>query len=211
MKKDQQHLLEPLLDSIIAHLKSALGGSVIELALQLGDIVDKHLQVLHDGRVVDHYDDSLEPLPSSKYGKQQMVTNSSDFLSTINFSPLVTAIPSPNLSMLAIVLQEALNQHQNLPFANEITHRILLGQHPTQSSTTTHPPCQTNPICHSSEYACIFKAHLPGCQLTSREGISNLLSWMGTGQGYQTKPFLNSIAWPSGFYSSNIDELLDIF
>ncbi|KDR72713.1 hypothetical protein GALMADRAFT_42557, partial [Galerina marginata CBS 339.88] len=56
-----------------------------------------------------------------------------------------------------------------------------------------------------------LQKHIPGHKLTTREGLSNLLSWMGTGQGFRTKDFLESIARPSGFFASSLDEMEEMF
>ncbi|KAF8812605.1 hypothetical protein BYT27DRAFT_7022110, partial [Phlegmacium glaucopus] len=56
-----------------------------------------------------------------------------------------------------------------------------------------------------------LKNQLPSNKLTSKVGISNLLSWMGTGQGYKTRAFLQSISRPEGFFSSTLKEMVDIF
>lgn len=203
----REELLLPLKVCLQEHLSENPG--IVNKAAQLGNIVDAHLTALHNGGVVDYHDDFLDLTAGDSNHKSRMYTNTSN--SHFDVSSLLSNIQSPRLTILAVILREALNRARGLPFVDEISHRILLGQHPSQSSSKSYPPCQTNPIRQFSEYALLVKKHLPSNCLTTSVGLSNLLSWMGTGQGSMTKPFLNSIARPSGFFSSNIDEIIEIF
>jgi hypothetical protein len=52
--------------------------------------------------------------------------------------------------------------------------------------------------------------HLPGIQLTSEAGLSNLLSWLGTGQGFTTQSFLETVE-PKAFYKDDVMAMINQF
>ncbi|KDR72043.1 hypothetical protein GALMADRAFT_74284 [Galerina marginata CBS 339.88] len=110
-----------------------------------------------------------------------------------------------------LILREALNRSRKLSVGDEVLSRLLQGIHATRSSAKHSNPDHTNPIRHTLISATLLQTHLPGKRLTSRNGISNILSWMGTGQGYRTTTFLESIMRPEGFYSSTLADMIDIF
>ena len=56
-----------------------------------------------------------------------------------------------------------------------------------------------------------MQEHLPGSKLTAPEGLSNLLSWMGTGQGHGTKKFLDIVSASGGFFQNDLDAMLALF
>ena len=110
----------------------------------------------------------------------------------------------------AIIIREALNYHRGLPAGDECAQRILNGLHPLTSSPTRHNPDHTNPIRESMHGATLLKEHLPASKVTTRQGISNLLSWLGTGQGYFTRKFLKTIT-RHHFFASSIQEMIETF
>jgi hypothetical protein len=88
------------------------------------------------------------------------------------------------MAIPAIILQEALNHRKGLPPTNSILRNVLLGKPAAQNSATIYNPDQTDPAREFSLGFLLLQKHIPGHKLTSREGLSNLLSWMGTGQGF---------------------------
>jgi len=58
--------------------------------------------------------------------------------------------------------------------------------------------------------AVLLKKHVPASKVTTREGISNLLSWLGTGQGYATRNFLKTLT-RAHFFASSIEEMIETF
>ena len=94
---------------------------------------------------------------------------------------------------------------------NSILENILLGKHPAHNTASIYNPDQTNPAQEFSLGFQLLQKHIPGFKLTRREGLSNLLSWMGTGQGFRTKDFLESISRSSGFFASSLDEMEETF
>ena len=115
------------------------------------------------------------------------------------------------IGKLGLILREALNQKRQLPPGNEILARVLAGIHATSSAETSHNPDHTNPIREDMEGVALLKVHISSTQMTSRFGLSNLLSWMGTGQGVRTKAFLKAITDQSSFFSTSLDNIINIF
>ncbi|PPQ85445.1 hypothetical protein CVT24_002860 [Panaeolus cyanescens] len=64
-----------------------------------------------------------------------------------------------------------------------------------------------------SEYAHLFANNFPPNLLLSRIGLSNLLSYMGTGQGSGTKRFLSNLATnrPNKFFFSSLSDITQVF
>ena len=129
----------------------------------------------------------------------------------------VTVIVHPDhtngiqLGELALIIREALNQKRGHQPADEILNRVLNGYHATRSTSTRRNPDHTNPIRQNLDSASLLQTHLPGDLLTSKNELSNLLSWMGTGQGFKTRSFLESFTHDKQFFSSNLEEMIDIF
>jgi hypothetical protein len=115
------------------------------------------------------------------------------------------------LGKLALILREALNRERGHQPSDEIINRVLNGYHAMRSTTTRSNPDHTNPIRQNLEAVALLKAHLPGELLTSENGLSNLLSWMCTGQGFKTHSFLESFTHDKQFFSSNLEEKIEIF
>ena len=52
---------------------------------------------------------------------------------------------------------------------------------------------------------------MPGELLTSKDGLSNLLLWMGTGQGFKTRSFLETFTHDKQFVSSKLEDTIEKF
>lgn len=98
----------------------------------------------------------------------------------------------PGLSLLpiALILREACNRSRGLPYADQALYTILCGK--SLTGGRQYPPEQTDPIRGNNAYTQLLLEHLPPASLTSQEGISALLAYMGTGQCSETKGFLSS-------------------
>ena len=115
------------------------------------------------------------------------------------------------LGELPLIICEALNRKSGLPPLDEILNRVLNGYHATRGTTTQSNPDHTNPIRRDLDSASLLETHLPGDLLTSKIGLSNLLSWMGTGQGFKTHTFLEMFTHQKEFFSSNLEEMVENF
>jgi len=226
--KKKEAILAPLIEWIKSYLNEH--PEVSRVAQTLGCYADHQMSELHAGR----------PLPLVFSGDEDSENGSSnpdnsDFHQVENqaasnrgqkhqYQPCPTNSISLDLDSLipqdvrkdfslgapAIIIREALNRHRDLPFGDEYTQRILNGLHPVTSSATKHNPDHTNPIRELMHGAILLKEHLPAFKMTTREGISNLLSWLGTGQGYVTRNFLQTLT-RSHFFTSSLQEMIETF
>jgi hypothetical protein len=217
---NRDRMLAPLLEAVKNCISEDPG--LIEKARLLGNIVTQKLVELHLGGPIDidsDFDDSpqiLAVLPNSF--KKRTLPKS---ISARNFHKLpklqgnlldvFLTMESPRMAIPAIILREALNYRKGLSPENSILRNVLLGRHATQNSATIYNPDQTDPAQEFSLGFQLLQKHIPSHKLTSREGLSNLLSWMGTGQGFQTRDFLESIPRSSGFFASSHEEMEETF
>ena len=72
---------------------------------------------------------------------------------------------------------------------------------------------QRDPIREGNIGATLLQDHMPNRRLTMKYGLSNLLSWHGTGQGNVTAPFLAFIRSSSfqSFFSESLEECMQRF
>lgn len=99
-----------------------------------------------------------------------------------------------HLGTIGVILQEALNRKRSLPIADEKLGRLLHNEPIAQSGIAGNKnPNQMDPLhCHS-QYAQFVSKYLPSSFLTRKTGLSSMLSFMGTGQGWETRKFLDMI------------------
>ncbi|KAK6984203.1 hypothetical protein R3P38DRAFT_3454165 [Favolaschia claudopus] len=115
------------------------------------------------------------------------------------------------LALPALILREARNKMVGGPAVNVSLRRILEGKNP---STGTEPASanldHVNPARAASVNLQLLRTHIPGSKATSRLGLSNLLAWMITGQGYSTRHFLSQ---DSGklFFFGNVEDCVSHF
>ena len=109
------------------------------------------------------------------------------------------------LYMKPLIRREAINQPMKFSIAFSMDTMLQ------EVQSTRSNPDHTNPIRQNIDSASLLQTHLPGDLLTSKNGLSNLLSWMGTGQGFKTCSFLESFTHDKQFFSSNLEEMMDIF
>ena len=94
----------------------------------------------------------------------------------------------PSLLPIGAILREACNRFRDFPAADEILSRVLNGKSPTGQQL--YPPEQTDPVRGDNVYTQLLLKTLPPNKLTTRQGISALLAYMGTGQCTATHGFL---------------------
>lgn len=217
---DRDDYLQPLREAIENRLQAY--PAITEKASRLGDLMETHLFAVHNGGVVDYDnflsvtdddqpEDSNSSATRSKQTPRPFASSNWSIVPAAKSALIRQVLPIPFLTPLALILREALNKKRKLKVADETMSRVLNGSHPNRSSTRVFPINHTDPIRQFSEYALLFNKYLPAQKLTSRSGISSLLSWMGTGQGCGTKEFLSRIIRPNGFFSSTLEEQLEVF
>lgn len=94
------------------------------------------------------------------------------------------------LSLLPIagIMREACNRSRGLLPADNALFRVLTGR--SLISQQSYPPEQTDPIRGDNAYTKLLLEILPPEKLTTRQGASALLAYMGTGQCTETQGFL---------------------
>ncbi|KAF8151212.1 hypothetical protein K438DRAFT_1865080 [Mycena galopus ATCC 62051] len=99
-------------------------------------------------------------------------------------APVLFAIP-------AIILREALSKMRQGSGVVQPLRRILDGQNPATGSDSRTNLDHVNPARAASVNLRLLKSHIPGVKATTDVGLSNLLAWMLTGQGFTTQKFLS--------------------
>jgi hypothetical protein len=110
------------------------------------------------------------------------------------------------LGKLAVLLREALNKSRQLPAVIQEMRDILNGQEPGGKGFEVDDDYM-NPIRELNAGTGLMRIKFTGKPLTSAIGLSNILVWMGTGQGYGTKSFINQ----GEMWFSNLDACVDRF
>jgi len=224
--KKKESVLAPLMDWIKSYLRD--NPEVSTAAQKLGHYTDHQMSELYNGGplpLVFSEDEDLESsgrnpddgnlvenqAVSRKARKQQSQPCPTNGIS-LNLDSLIPqdVWKDFSLGMPAIIIREALNRCRDLPPGDECAQRILNGLHPLTSSPTKHNPDHTDPIRELMQCAVLLKKHVPASKVTTREGISNLLSWLGTGQGYTTRNFLKTLT-RAHFFASSIEEMIETF
>ncbi|KAF8188550.1 hypothetical protein K438DRAFT_2019292 [Mycena galopus ATCC 62051] len=123
---------------------------------------------------------------------------------------------TPRFTLVGLVIREALNLSRGLEPGDVHLRRLLQGHHATQSMAGHGPmaernPDHLNPRREFNHYTMLFKEHLSPIQLTSPVGLSNALSWFGTGQGFVTEQFLNSLRPSGGFFKDDANGMVQQF
>ena len=208
--KQRDIVLQPLFKWIRNHL--AEHPNITANAKRLNELADLHILELFLGKRSSDDDPAVEN-PKSGTSNTKGTKDIAPILLPITFQIVIHPDHKDGIKLgeLALIIREALNQKRGLPPSDEILNRVLNGYHATTSSRTRSNTDHTNPIRQDLDSASLLKTHLPGDLLTSKTGLSNLLSWMGTGQGFKTRTFLESFTHDKEFFSSNLEEMVENF
>ncbi|KAJ6463700.1 hypothetical protein C8R47DRAFT_1057754 [Mycena vitilis] len=119
----------------------------------------------------------------------------------------------PRFALVALVVREALNIHRGEPAGNIGLRRILLGGHATSAtiSGSVRNPDHFDPRREFNQYTVLFRAHLTPARLAEPVGLSNALAWFGTGQGADTRAFLNGLLPQGGFFKTDVSQMIQQF
>jgi hypothetical protein len=131
--------------------------------------------------------------------------------SAVQLGSLLPGKPYLGFGVMGLIVREVLNEQRHLRPANEMLRRILEGKHATLSTASSHNRDHTDPIRQYSHGAQLLYHHLPGSKITSPCGMSNLLSWLGTGQGNVTKAILDSVKQTGGFFAEDSKGMVETF
>jgi hypothetical protein len=209
--KKRDIVLQPLFDWIRNHL--AEHPNITADAKRLSELADLQILELFLGKRTS---DDNPAIQTSKPGRS-LTKGTKDLvpiLRPITFQDIINPDYKDGILLgeLALIIREALNRERGQQPADEVLGRVLCGQHATRGTTSTlNNPDHTNPIRQKLGAASLLQSHLPGELLTSKNGLSNLLSWMGTGQGFKTRSFLESFTYDKQFFSSNLEDMIGNF
>ncbi|KAJ7231690.1 hypothetical protein B0H12DRAFT_1239877 [Mycena haematopus] len=104
-------------------------------------------------------------------------------------------------SLPAVILRETLNKMKGGAAIDEPLRRILDGKDPSTGTNSRSNLDHVNPVRVASTNLQLLKQHIPPSKATTDLGLSNLVVWMITGQGYSTSKFLSQ--HPERFFFFN--------
>lgn len=114
----------------------------------------------------------------------------------------------------ALIVREVLNEQYNKTPAIQSLGWYLRGlDHTDGSQHADGDRDQRDPRREVNVGATLLHNHMPNNRLAMRYGLSNLLSWHGTGQGNVTAPFLNFVGRSSSqsLYSESLEDCIQHF
>ncbi|KAE9396553.1 hypothetical protein BT96DRAFT_824517, partial [Gymnopus androsaceus JB14] len=116
--------------------------------------------------------------------------------------------------IFGLIVREVVREYNGEDYAIQSLRWYLEGKERTDG--TSHADGdrdQRYPIREANIGALLLRTHLPNARLTGRDGLANLLSWHGTGQGNMTSAFLQSITKsPSRiFFSHSLEQCIQRF
>ena len=94
-------------------------------------------------------------------------------------------------SQLAVIIREVLNRRRSLPIGDIHIDRLMSGHHPTTGRAGRCNLDHFDPIRFDNVYSRMLKKQFPVNRVTSKLGLTNLLAYMSTGQGFRTQQFCN--------------------
>lgn len=203
--RNQVHdMMGPLYYSMLGeHLASPESGVV---ANNIADVVYHHLLSLNNGAPVSR--------PNGESSEDTITRSARDSPSYLPFVPAPWGVISRDslfgeadathmMAPIALMLREARNKLLGLDGIEDTLRFILDGHNPKTLRETPYDVDLTSPVRRHSENCKLFLEHLPPSFLTGKVGLSNLLSWLGTGQGNGTKSFLSMLDHKFQFNSSD--------
>jgi hypothetical protein len=164
-----------------------VSDQIVTVCKEIGDIIWEGVCKINNGAPFQRSIDA--PLKLSKFYKRKGSQKRYD-----NRGPLIRRADGPNFGILALILREALNKHHGYADGSEYLARILRGQHPLTSTRSKKysDVDHYDPIRHNNTHLQLIRKHLRVGRLLTANGISVMGLWFLTGQGSQTKPFIES-------------------
>lgn len=205
--------LEPLFDWLTDRIKDS--PDILKTAEHIGDLTHLNMLELASGRPIllertcsDKSSTILEAATGFSMKREQQKRK--QIFSEVSLRSLVPDQATVGVGVMGLIVREALAARRKLATTDEVLHRVLQGRHATRNAASSHNPDHTDPIRQYSLGAQLLYHHLPGKKLTTEMGLSNLLSWLGTGQGFVTQSFLKTVE-PMGFYAENVTAMVNQF
>lgn len=123
----------------------------------------------------------------------------------------------PHYGILAMILRESFNYYDQKAPANDQLRNFLQGKRDHDGRPLTNNDCdRADPVRSKNVGAELLKKKIPPAKLTKRTGFSNLLAYVGTGQGNVTRSFLATSDPQPGstedkFFKESLTECVELF
>jgi hypothetical protein len=204
IEHDERSAMDGFKSFITGHITKH--PEAVGYAKELGKIVHHRLLDLHvgshltDDQLADPHSlskSSTLNTPSEKrHPKPKNVWENGAY----NHIDLQTLLPTgnpPKFDTIAVIIREALADRRKGQMGSAELQWLLQGRNPfTGASYNSCDKDQFYPIRAFSPGATLLKTKIPPSSLTKPFGISNLLAYMGTGQGPFTSEFLSVTNFP---------------
>lgn len=187
VRAHETEVLEPLEKFLAIHIDS---DGITREAEHLGDFVRHHFLELQLGRYISE-DEFYRNWSPSKANRRHLPQKGMAE-GPVSLSLLLPDDGLLHFGLIGLILREALNKERGWTCAHEGISRCLHGQRPHdgRSVAAFNNPDHWNPLRHKTVATTLFKSKLPAQRLVTQFGLSNLLTFMGTGQGFRTRRFL---------------------
>lgn len=204
--KDPANTLNPLRSWIKSFINAH--PSIPTLSKQLGDRLYQLLTDRHGDKPWPRYNPLLHMVPARR-PRSCRRTAKSDTKTLLPFTPLTTdkllpdSTANPFSPFMAIVHEGLLRRKYRgkpgiRPSIGDVRiSRLMDCLHPTTGNGATDQDVDHfDPIRFDNQYARLLQQHFTYERITSPHGLSNLLVWMSTGQGFVTKDFIHgTLGW----------------
>jgi hypothetical protein len=189
--------------TILAPLQKWLGEfvatsstEILPCVKKLGDAVYSLICQRHGSRPFPRFNPlqaiaKAKPRHGKPFGTRPTNTTSSELSELpLMLESLMKHPDGDSFSQLAVIIREALNRRRSLPDGDPHIARIMQGLHPTTGLGTEDGDLDHfDPIRLDNVYSRMLKAHFTLDRLLGVFGLTNLLIWMSTGQGFLTQEF----------------------
>ncbi|KAJ6482355.1 hypothetical protein DFH09DRAFT_1340755 [Mycena vulgaris] len=216
--KDEKATLQHLYNTV----QKLVGDepSIKDYAAKIGIFVHHHTLELQQGRTIQPAQilNPHIPLPREKpfdpagaAGKAKRMGRPPIIAVTLEELLPASSTKGPIFfAKLGLVLREALNARHSLA-RNDNTislQHILEGKNPSTGAMSDPNLDHYNPARAFSVNFQLLRKHMPPEKLTGPTGLSNLFTWMLTGQGFSTQPFLSKA---KNFFFINTEDCIRCF
>ncbi|KAF5346356.1 hypothetical protein D9757_014806 [Collybiopsis confluens] len=206
-------------EQAISHIRNWLQENVhhdfLLLVSGLSTRVHWYMQELVSRKKISEAEYKGEEEVPSHSPQSSRQAKKSDDCRTLTLEDLIGARDRISFGVIGIIIAEVFAEARTLPFQYQPLRWYLQGKDPSSGTELAGGDRdQTDPRRRVNAGAILFSQHLPSTRLTARTGLSNLLSWFGTGQGNLTSSFMNHITQMPGqptFWSGSVSTLITKF
>jgi hypothetical protein len=172
----------------------AMKPAIRQCMVSMENIMSTRLQELTKGKVIastkQWTDTSTLLLPIASSSTTSSFSNlTRDAQGNFPLSLALPSLTTPSFGIIGIILREALKKERETGTPHLYLSRAMCGQN-IQTGAQLFNPSHGNPVRQYSGYAALFQKYFDPSEVTQPYGLSNLLAWMGTGQGERTARFL---------------------